>query len=475
VSGTDSPLAPGAGTGADLPAAALRKVRATGALACGATRLTVAARSLRAFAASAALAIGAWPVLAVATSPGRASPPCEARVELEPTRAFVGEAVLHRRLVIHPESLDLEWTRPLAFPGFRAETTSIGTAVRTVRDGEPAVRIEVPTWLFAARPGAWVLPAGRLRCGDHEIEVTSPRFEARPWPEAGRPPDFTGVVGRVSVDAAAEPEVALGGAVRVHVTSRGPASLWNAAPSLRVSPAETEIFAREPRIRVDDAGGQPRVVRHDAFDLVPRRMGTLRIEPLRIPHLNPAEARYQVAQTDALEIRVGPAPGPASEPTPPGLTDRPPGQPAAPTEPAAPAALTEPAAPAAPAVPTAWLVAAGLGLAGLVAIASARRRRGTRADPVREALRAFDRAGDTDARTAALERALRARLAEAGREPGRRPTRASLERFPDASLEECRRALAELERARFGGADPGAEFDARLEAIRTLLARTVAP
>ncbi|HKJ25660.1 MAG TPA: hypothetical protein VKB65_12615 [Myxococcota bacterium] len=402
-------------------------------------------------------AVGLAAAALLAAAGAGASPACEAHVTLEPRRGFVGQPILHRRVVLHRADAEVEWTQPLRFPGFRVESTSPGLATRSELGGAPAVRIEVPTRLFAVRAGALALPAGRLRCGDDEIEVTSPGFEARPWPEAGRPADFGGVVGAVALDATAEAEVALGGSVRVHVTSRGAASLWNAAPRLRVEPAETEVFARPPRIRVGDAGAGLRVVRHDVFDLVPRRAGALRVAPVAIAYLDPAEARYHVARTDPLEIRVRPASSPAAAETPATAgAGRRSGR-------------------------GRWLAAAALLVAALAtAVAAARRLRAARADPARAALREFDRAADPMSRAAALERALRARLAERehrprlarrGPEPTGRATQAGLEASPDAIADECRRALAELERERFGGAGPGAGVEARLEAIRALVVR----
>jgi hypothetical protein len=204
---------------------------------------------------------------------------------------------------------------------------------------------------------------------------------------------------------------------------------------------------------VGEGDARPRVVRHDVFDLVPRRTGTLRVAPLRIAWLDPADGRYRVARTEPIEIRVRPAP--ADEAT--DATDRPTG---------ADDGGTESIGRAVP-----WLAAAVLVVGGL-AVGAARRRLRGRGDPARDALHRFDRAAGTAARAAALEEALRARLAERGETPTGPATQGGMERSPDPVGEECRRALAELERARFGGGGASADLDARLEAIRALVARS---
>jgi hypothetical protein len=397
----------------------------------------VSAGALRALAA-AALAVP-WASAAAA----RAATPCEAWVEISPRSGFVGQAVHHRRVVVRAERADADWVEPLRFPGFRTETPEAASAERIADDGAARVRFEIPTLLYPARAGRLVLPGGRLRCAGETIELPALAFEARAWPERGRPEAFSGVVGAVSIDAVAEPRVALGGSVRVHVTLRGPANLWDAEIELAADPPDTEVFRREPRVALRSG---PSAVRHDVFDLVPRRAGTLRVAPLRVPWLDPASGEYRVAETPPLRVEV------VAEAARPG-TD------ADPTEPPAPTAGTDGA-------PAAWI-----GLAAALALATgwiAWRRRGPGAarDPARPALRAFDAADDADARAAALERALRARLATRGLDPTGSTTQDLLERSPDETVRGWVRALAEVERLRFSGSSLDGEADARLAALR---------
>jgi hypothetical protein len=395
------------------------------------------------------LAAVALAVLAASAGPAaRATAACEAWVELTPRRGFVGQAVHHRRIVVRPERAAAEWVEPLRFPGFRAERPEPASAERIADDDTARVRFETPTLLYPARAGRLVLPGARLRCAGEAIEVPPRTFEALPWPRAGRPEGFTGVVGAVSIDAAAEPRVALGGSVRVHVTLRGPANLWDAEIALGAEPPDTEVFRREPRTGLR-AG--PSAVRHEVFDLVPRRVGTLRVAPLRVPWLDPDRGTYRVAETPPLRIEVVAADAPSEVDA------------AART---APSPRSDAAGP-----PAGWGV-----LAVVLAVAAgwiAWRRRGPRAggDPAGAALRAFDDAGDAEGRAVALEQALRARLATRGLDPTGSTTQELLERSPDETVRAWVRALAEVERLRFSGAALGPESDARLAALRARIDR----
>jgi hypothetical protein len=371
-------------------------------------------------------------------APARAgpAPPCRVESRLEPARAFVGQQVLFRQVIVAPAGIAPEWTRPVQFPGFRAEALGTGTAGTHVDPGPGSrVRLETLTALFPARAGRWRLTEARLRCGDApEQAVPGPEFEAEAPPEAGRPADWTGVVGAVSVAADAQATVVLGQAVRVHVTTRGAANVWDAAPRLALDPPDTERFAREPVLSLD-RGERLLAVRHDAFDLVPRRTGTLRVSPIRISFFDPgrgARGGWGAAESEPLAIAVLPAAAPAAEH-------------------AAPAARRLPAPErSAPA----WLpVAAAALAAALAAVRTWRRARPQ--DPVRDALREADRAADPDARAAALERGLRA----------------ALERSPDPAARSLRAALERLERARFDGSGRGVD----LEEIRATLVRAPRP
>ena len=413
--------------------------------------------------------------LLLVANPSRAVPDCEVSIEIEPRRAFVGQPIEHRTVVVRAEGIAVSWAEPLRFPGFRSEILEPGSATRTELTGASTVRVVTPRVLFAARPGPVELPIGRLRCGKREIGVASPPIEALAWPALGRPAGFTGVVGQVTIDVASEPAVALGSSVRVHVTSRGAANLWDARHALQVEPRDTEVFAGEPRVTLHRGKG-PVAIRHDTFDLVPRHAGALRVAPLTLTYLDPASGHYRVAESRPIEIRVLPGATSASRTA---ANQRSVAPPATPDEGDTSGATW-------PWVASALLVAA-LGALGI------RKRLGAPVDATDAALREADRAPDADSRSAALERALRAHLADRGAEPPRSGTQSSLEDSPDRGTgeylteretvtrkcpterenvaRECLAALDELERARFGGSGPGSEFEERLAAIRALLAR----
>jgi len=387
-----------------------------------------------------ALAVGLGVV--GAARPGGPAPPCEVRRHLEPPRAFVGQQVRHRVVILWREDLDgLAWETAPRFPGFRHERLSPGhTAPGFVRDGRAWLRREEWVALFPARAGAWTLPSARLRCGAAGTTALPPaRFEARSPPDAGRPAAWDGLVGPVSLSVTAEPaRVRLGGSVRLTLVLQGAGNLWDAQPVLE-APEGVEVFGRPPflDLRRGDTLG---LVRRQHVDWVPRRAGRLRAPPARVAYLEPDGGHYATAEAAVPEIVVEPA----------AETVR-----VAPGAPAG-AGSRAPGAPAGTARP--WLIAvAGLALLAAAIGLAIRARRGRAPDPVAAAhaeAQHARRRGEPHREAAALERGLRAAL-QARRgdaaDADRTATHTALESSPDPILRDAARALRDLERARFAG------------------------
>jgi hypothetical protein len=406
-------------------------------------------------------------VCAGTVSGAAAEPLCRARLVLEPPEAFVGQPVLHRVQIEQRRDVrDLRWEESLSFPAFRAEwipsTTGPGAS-------EATLLVEERRVLFPARAGRLVLPAARLVCesAGRVERVTIPPAElvALEPPREGRPAGWQGLIGPVEVTSYATPDrVALGESVSVSVAVRGETNVWAAPPPFAgaFAPEQAELFDR-PAELARDSGRRLELRQYYAFDLVPRRSGTLAIPELRVAYFDPATRSWAEARAPGLAIEVS---GRAPEPPPAGAAP-PPGPEAEATRPGRAFAVT-----------AAVLLAA---LAGAAAGAWLARRGGRRAgraagaapEPAREArarLAAALAAGDAAAAAAAAARALR--LALEGPLPGARQ-RTAEELAEGAPGEEARALvalLARLEAARFAET-PGDLLALAREAEQRLAAR----
>lgn len=174
-------------------------------------------------------------------------------------------------------------------------------------------------------PGTLVIPGAatitEARTGRNRPGLTrlSSRFETeivraaadpiqipvKPLPDAGRPSDFTGLVGRFNVQTAAEPtSVRVGDPIEMNIIVRGPEPL-SAVPDLDL--ASDPRFAA--RFRVDgqergptrgrDAAIFKRTLRavDDSVDAIP---------PVELPYFDPELGRYAVARSAPIELSVAP-------------------------------------------------------------------------------------------------------------------------------------------------------------------------
>ncbi len=251
---------------------------------------------------------------AVAAAPARGTEPaaCQAVVELEPLRAFVGQQVTYRlRILRRADVADVRWIDPLDFRSLRAEWLP-GRSPDPRISGIGAHRLvfEERRALFPARAGRLTTPRARMACvtedGETSFQVPEAVLDVQALPEHGRPPGFAGIVGAVEVRASlTRRAVSLGESVPFTVTIWGPANVWRVPPPLGDPPElpGAEVFAHPPTSSLD-AGDRLVVRRSFRFDLVPRKAGVLRVPALRVPYLDAAGGHYAVAETAALALTV---------------------------------------------------------------------------------------------------------------------------------------------------------------------------
>jgi hypothetical protein len=399
--------------------------------------------------------------LALASGAARgAEPACRVEVSLEPARAVAGQQVRHRVRVLRSDRVrQVDWAIPPSFASARAEVLPPQPGADVRVDGRVFHVYDDLRAIIPERPGRFEYRGAELRCqlagGEvQQIPLPAATLEVLPLPEAGRPPDFTGLVGPLLLQLVVTPErVALGASLRVAVMARGTGNLWLLdAPFGPEAFGDAEVFARQPEL-VLERGRELYVRQHFAFDVVPRRTGRLRVPSLKVPYFDPDSGAYRVAETQEVEVQV---------------------EERAAASPAAKAELRGEGAAAGlerrgggHGLP---LLAGGLAAGAAVAVWGWRRRRGLGA--AAEALHAAARAraaGDTSEERGALARALRAALA---RDVPEAPALAVEELAAQPGLSAPARAavelLASLERARFDRAAPapGAEEVAR--ALRAL-------
>ena len=273
----------------------------------------------RTLAALASLAFSAS-----ATADTHDAAPCRAEVGVEPAAAFVGEQILHRvQIAWRPPVERVEWLRAPFFPEHRAEPLAQVSTPRRDSAEDPAWQIqEERRALFAARAGRLEIASATLRCvirepdgREHSLDVELPAtfVEANAPPVAGRPTDFSGLIGPVEFRRSAAAEQArIGEAVTITLQLRGDGNVWVAPLGLPIADAETKTPAQRvfPASDELDQSSDGRLVtrRIVRVDLVPQRAGRLVVPAQHVDWLDPTSGVYRRSEVGALAIEVGDAP-----------------------------------------------------------------------------------------------------------------------------------------------------------------------
>lgn len=402
-----------------------------------------------------------WP--AGPASGGSPPPRCRLEVAIQPEQPLVGEQVLYSlRILRRLDVSELRWERPLTFPTMRAEWLPGRAADETVvRSGETYRVYSERRALFPVHPGEQALPGAAVQCttpsGEEIVEVPRRHLSAKALPEAGRPADFQGIVGPVRLSVTTAPEaIALGESVRLSIVARGTGNLWTVRPRFvpELEPDEFEVFARPPET-ARDVGRSLSVRRYFAFDLVPRRAGTLQLPRVELDFFDPETGRYEVAHADAGRISVAPArarmPAPAAA-TPLRIAPPPPPQPSG----------------------RRWILPAAGGIVAAIVALGVWLRRRRAPDPWAEVerLAAIARAGETpEERARAAGAALRTALARALPEARALSAEELIARAPGGGAPHAAAKLvSRIESARFAGTPDAGwstdDLDHHLAALR---------
>ncbi len=254
-----------------------------------------------------------------------------ASATFEPATVVPGEpATLVYRLAlrqdrprrIKPDQLGLSPPAGLLVTGERSETTGETT------DTEGR-QWSIETWRWpvtAAAPGTYEARGQQEwhRCrqdlfrqlvieSTHQAPIRPAVLTVTELPEAGRPDDFSGLIGPVTATATIErPRIAAGEGTVFTVTLKGPQVGLCRRPALGL-PAGVQAY---PKDDDEQTAGE----RHFRWDLVPGTVGELIIPALSFPYFSPATRSYQRVSTAPLTVTV--LPGRSRELVVSGATDR---------------------------------------------------------------------------------------------------------------------------------------------------------
>lgn len=141
----------------------------------------------------------------------------------------------------------------------------------------------------------------------YELRTDSVRFLAIDPPDAGRPSDYLGAVGRVTSSAHLAARMArMGDPILLTLRLESPGNV-KLLPRPTLSLPWASIALGDERVTVDSAGARVRGAKEFDWLLTPHRAGRLVVPPIRYPYFDPDRAAYDASVTDSLRLDVATA------------------------------------------------------------------------------------------------------------------------------------------------------------------------
>ena len=172
--------------------------------------------------------------------------------------------------------------------------------------------------LFPLTAGRYEIPAARLnyslplsasffsREESHQLKSETVPLVVVDPPEAGRPADFNGAVGRLSLEAHVDSGMAKVGdplVLTVRVTGDGNVSFFP-RPAVRVPWGQ--LVPAEERVQLDSSAIVVRGAKEFDWVITPARSGEVEVPQIRYPFFNPYTERYELAVTTPQRVSVAP-------------------------------------------------------------------------------------------------------------------------------------------------------------------------
>ncbi len=134
-------------------------------------------------------------------------------------------------------------------------------------------------------------------------------LEVQPLPDAGRPADFSGAVGRFTLDVRATPlELTQGDPVTLTITVRGDGNLASATPPALAASDTLRVYPPQPASgQTNTASSGDGLIRVYEQVVIPQGSGAVTLPGLRFSYFDPESGRYRTAAPAPIALTIRPS------------------------------------------------------------------------------------------------------------------------------------------------------------------------
>lgn len=145
-------------------------------------------------------------------------------------------------------------------------------------------------------------PMERVAIASRPVEI-----EVLPLPAAGKPANFSGVVGDYSITASVDRTTAKANeAITLKVRIAGQGNIKTLPPPQMDLPPDFEVYDPKVSQQVEPGDAQISGSKSWEYVLVPRYAGTHEIKPIALHYFNPRAKQYAVASTKPIALTIEP-------------------------------------------------------------------------------------------------------------------------------------------------------------------------
>lgn len=260
-----------------------------------------------------------------------------AKAGISNKQPYVNEQVVFKIKLfrkIEARNLDIR----MSYDNFRKEDLGKGGEHNQVINGIQYRVYEQSVALFPTRPGVLEIPSaileldvvyrdrpniptdpysffkndpffGSVPRSEHKVLRTDPiRARVRPFPEQGKPDDFSGLVGHFNMTATlGKQTVEVGDSATLTVKITGEGNIKDAAaPDLKL-PEDFKIYPDQPEFKQTTQGQKISGEKIFRFALVPLQAGQMTLPSLDFIYLDPEKVTYTNAKTKPIILQITPS------------------------------------------------------------------------------------------------------------------------------------------------------------------------
>jgi hypothetical protein len=138
------------------------------------------------------------------------------------------------------------------------------------------------------------------------VESNAITLEVKPVPDEGKPAEFSGLIGRFSIEASTpQSQANVGDPVPLSITIKGPEPLSQIkAPDLDAQADFASLFKAAPEGWEGAAGGDPLGGRAFTTTVRPKSDSIIEIPPIKLAYFDTSTGKYSVATSQPLALKV---------------------------------------------------------------------------------------------------------------------------------------------------------------------------